>query len=147
MAKRYFLQLLLFIACFPKPAAICLPLADTAYFDHNRLCQVQKLSFICQHPKPPVPADVASTIRLIDIPLFAPGSNRLVAAFEVERSISIYSGILRLADLAFFMPVNEMPPYLVVPDALEKKVQAQLSRPAIRAAGATIHYILFSELR
>jgi type II restriction enzyme len=26
-------------------------------------------------------------------------------------------------------------------------VQAQLTRPAIRAAGATIHYILFSELR
>ena len=34
-----------------------------------------------------------------------------------------------------------------MPDAREKEVQAQLSRPAIRAAGATIQYVLFSELR
>ncbi|MFC7670608.1 hypothetical protein ACFQT0_26915 [Hymenobacter humi] len=95
----------------------------------------------------PVPADVASTIRLIDIVWFAPGTSRVVAAFEVEKSTSIYSGILRLTDLAFSMPENETALYLVVPDAREKEVRAQLSRPAIRAAGATIHYILFSELR
>ena len=121
----------------------------TAINDRNRLCGGQKLSFLCldQHPELPVPADVASTIRLIDIVWFAPGTSRVVAAFEVEKSTSIYSGILRLTDLAFSMPENETALYLVVPDAREKEVQAQLSRPAIRAAGATIHYILFSELR
>jgi type II restriction enzyme len=121
----------------------------TAINDRNRLCGGQKLSFLCldQHPELPVPADVASTIRLIDIVWFAPGTNRVVAAFEVEKSTSIYSGILRLTDLAFSMPEHETALYLVVPDAREKEVQAQLSRPAIRAAGATIRYILFSELR
>jgi type II restriction enzyme len=34
-----------------------------------------------------------------------------------------------------------------LPEAHEKKVQAQLPRRAIRAADATIYYILFSELR
>ena len=121
----------------------------TAINDRNRLCRGQKLSFLCldQHPELPVPAEVASTIRLIDIVWFAPGTSRVVAAFEVEKSTSIYSGILRLTDLAFSMPEHETALYLVVPDAREKEVQAQLSRPAIRAAGATIHYILFSELR
>ena len=121
----------------------------TAINDRNRLCGGQKLSFLCldQHPELPVPADVASTIRLIDIVWFAPGTNRVVAAFEVEKSTSIYSGILRLTDLAFSMPEHATALYLVVPDAREKEVQAQLSRPAIRAAGATIRYILFSELR
>ena len=121
----------------------------TAINDRNRLCGGQKLSFLCldQHPELPVPADVASTIRLIDIVWFAPGTSRVVAAFEVEKSTSIYSGILRLTDLAFSMPENETALYLVVSDAREKEVLAQLSRPAIRAAGATIHYIRFSELR
>ena len=94
-----------------------------------------------------MPADAASTIHLIDIVWFAPVTSRVVAAFEVEKSTSIYSGILRLTDLAFSLPENKTALYLVVPDAREKEVQAQLSRPAIRAAGATIHYILFSELR
>lgn len=117
--------------------------------DRNPLCRDQKLSFLCleQHPELPVPADVASTIRLIDIVWFAPGTSRVVAAFEVEKSTGIYSGILRLTDLAFSMPENATVLYLVVPDAREKEAQAQLSCPAIRAAEATIHYILFSELR
>lgn len=78
---------------------------------------------------------------------YAPGTGRVVAAFEVEKSTSIYSGILRLTDLAFSLPEHETALYLVVPDGREKEVQAQLTRPAIRAAGATIHYLLFSELR
>ena len=121
----------------------------TAINDRNRLCQGQKLSFLCldQYPDLPVPADVAATIRLIDVVWFAPGTNRVVAAFEVEKSTSIYSGILRLTDLAFSLPEHEAALYLIVPDAREKEVQAQLSRPAIRAAGATIQYVLFSELR
>ncbi|WP_162549867.1 plasmid pRiA4b ORF-3 family protein [Hymenobacter nivis] len=112
----------------------------TAINDRNHHCQGQKLSFLCldQHPKLPVPADVASTIRLIDIVWFAPGTSRVVAAFEVEKSTSIYSGILRLTDLAFSMPEHETALYLIVPDAREKEVQAHLSRPAIRATGAII---------
>ena len=65
----------------------------------------------------------------------------------MEKSTSIYSGSLRLTDLAFCMPENETALYLLVPDAREKEVPAQLSRPAIRAVGAIIHCILFSELR
>lgn len=121
----------------------------TAINDRSRLCQGEKLSFLCleQHPELPVPADVAATVRLIDVVWYAPGTNRVVAAFEVEKSTSIYSGILRLTDLAFSLPEHEAALYLVVPDAREKEVLAQLTRPAIRAAGATIHYILFSDLR
>lgn len=96
------------------------------------------------HPELPVPADVASIIRLIDIVWFAPGTSWVVAAFEVEKSTSIYRGILRLTDLAFSMLENDG---FVPGRAREKEVQAQLSQPAIRAAGTIIHYILFSELR
>ncbi|WP_375418565.1 hypothetical protein [uncultured Hymenobacter sp.] len=52
-----------------------------------------------------------------------------------------------MTDLAFSIPEQQTALYLVVPDAREKEVQAQSLRPSIRAAGAVIHYILFSELR
>lgn len=41
----------------------------TAINDRSRVCQGQKLSFLCldQHPTLPVPADVGATIRLIDV--------------------------------------------------------------------------------
>jgi len=75
-------------------------------------------------------------------------ANKFVSAYEVEKSISIYSGILRLSDLALTLSKSEkVSLYLVAPEQREKDIIAQLKRPAfIKQNDIKIAYILFSEL-
>jgi type II restriction enzyme len=91
--------------------------------------------------------DVLNTIKLIDVLWFKKGTNHVIAAFEVEKSTSIYSGILRLTDLSYSMTNEDQVFYLVVPDTREKDVVLQLTRPAIKKANVTMKYICFSDLR
>lgn len=91
--------------------------------------------------------DTLNTVKLIDVIWFEKGTNNVIAAFEVEKSTSIYSGILRLTDLSFTIADGDEILYLIVPDKREKDVVLQLSRPAIKNNNTTIKYILFSELR
>ena len=77
--------------------------------------------------------DGGDSIRLIDVLWFVAGTEQVAAAFEVEHSTSIYSGIIRLLDLAMGVS-NAIGPhmFLVAPDAREEEVRAQLLRPAFR---------------
>lgn len=71
-------------------------------------------------------------IRLIDV-LWLDDAGRAVAAFEVEHSTTIYSGVVRLLDLAMgggSDAAREL--FLVAPDGREDQVRAQLGRPAFR---------------
>ena len=98
-------------------------------------------------PKLAVDPETLSTIRLVDVLWFEKGSNRIVGAFEVEKSTSIYSGILRLTDLAYSLKDHETVLYLIIPDKREKEVLLQLNRPSFRHQNLPIKYILFSDLR
>ncbi len=91
--------------------------------------------------------ETLNTIKLIDVLWFEKGTNNVIAAFEVEKSTSIYSGILRLTDLSYTIADGDEVFYLIVPDKREKDVMLQLSRPAIKKLDSPIKYILFSELR
>lgn len=91
--------------------------------------------------------ETTSTINLIDVLWLRKGSHKIISAFEVEKTTSIYSGILRLSDLSFAFPEEQRNLFLVIPDSREKDVMLQLKRPAIKNNKVTIHYILFSELR
>lgn len=62
-------------------------------------------------------ADVRSTVELIDVLWLREGN--VVAAFEVEKSTSIYSGILRLLDLSLSLRPGGLALYLVAPDGRE----------------------------
>jgi len=56
---------------------------------------------------------------------------KFVSAYEVEKSTSIYSGILRLSDLALKLSKSEnVSLYLVAPEQREKDIITQLKRPA-----------------
>jgi type II restriction enzyme len=70
-----------------------------------------------------------------------------IKPFEVEKSTSIYSGILRLSDLSFTIGKGKETLYLVIPDNREKDVVLQLSRPAIKQSQIQMKYICFSELK
>jgi len=91
--------------------------------------------------------ETAQTIALIDVLWLRADTGRVVCAFEVEKSTSIYSGILRLVDLAKSVGDPSLHFYLVAPNAREKEIQAQLRRPAFGDLGALeLRYILFREL-
>ena len=53
----------------------------------------------------------------------------MVAAFEVEHTTSVYSGLLRMSDLAALSPNLNFPLYIVAPEDRMNKVRRELSRP------------------
>lgn len=92
--------------------------------------------------------EVMDTVSLIDVIWLKPGTSEIVSAFEVEKSTSIYSGILRLEDLARSIPNCTCNFYLVAPAQREKEVMAQLARPAFRTdlANIPLAFIPFNDL-
>lgn len=123
--------------------------AFVASNDRSRSYAGVSFSFMSSDKYPAINCDkeTASTIRLIDVLWFEKGTNNVICAFEVEKSTSIYSGILRLTDLSYSIATGNETFYLVVPDSREKDVVLQLSRPSIRQIKTPIKYILFSELQ
>ncbi len=95
-----------------------------------------------------VSPEVKDTVSLIDVIWLRSGSGEIICAFEVEKSTSIYSGILRLEDLARSLPGRNCHLYLVAPNKREKEVLAQLARPAFRnnLRDVSLAWIPFSEL-
>jgi hypothetical protein len=67
------------------------------------------------------------TIEQIDV-LWLRG-RAIVRAFEVEHTTSIYSGILRMADLLALQPNMDIKLHIVAPDARRDKVFQELRRP------------------
>lgn len=100
-------------------------------------------------PSPLASATAIDAIRLIDVIWLDPEEGRVCAAFEVEHTTSIYSGIVRMLDLALgtdFQAQSNL--FLVAPDDREKDVRQQLNRPAFsRVAELGIRYLPYQELR
>lgn len=67
------------------------------------------------------------TIEQIDV-LWLKGRS-IVRAFEVEHTTSIYSGILRMADLLALQPNMDIRLHIVAPSARREKVFQELRRP------------------
>jgi len=67
------------------------------------------------------------TIELIDV-LWLKG-NSIVAAFEVESTTAIYSGLLRMSDLLALQPNLDIKLYLLAPDERRNKVEQEILRP------------------
>ena len=64
---------------------------------------------------------------------------------------SIYSGLLRMADLIAMQPNLNIPLYLVAPDARREKVMTEVNRPTFSRLSPPLadicRYISFSSLR
>jgi hypothetical protein len=67
------------------------------------------------------------TIELIDVLWIQ--RNRIEAAFEIESTTSIYSGLLRMADLLAMQPNIDIPLYIVGPDERRNAVFREIRRP------------------
>lgn len=119
--------------------------------DRHRSCEGQSFAMltVSELPQSNWPPEVMETVGLIDVIWLKPETGEIVSAFEVEKSTSIYSGILRMEDLARSIPGCTCNFYLVAPDRREKEVMAQLTRPAFRndLADISMAFIPFGDLR
>lgn len=70
------------------------------------------------------------TIELIDV-LWLQG-DAIVAAFEVEHTTLIYSGLLRMSDLVTMQPNININLYIVAQDDKEDRVFNEINRPTFR---------------
>ena len=118
--------------------------------DRNRPWAGGRLSDRCLSalPQPLESAPSADTVRLIDVLWLERNNGHVAAAFEVEHTTSIYSGIMRMLDLALGAePSASNCLYLVAPDAREADVRAQLKRPAFsRVSDLQVRFLPYSEL-
>lgn len=120
--------------------------------DRNRLYQQKPFS---EHFKLkqalPLQFDEATTktIEYIDV-LWLKG-NAIIAAFEVESTTSIYSGLLRMSDLIAMQPNLNIPLYLVAPDDRRDKVFIEVNRPTFSRLSPPLvdvcRFISFSTLQ
>ncbi|KAB2892429.1 MAG: type II restriction endonuclease, partial [Kofleriaceae bacterium] len=118
--------------------------------DRGRPYEGRELGDGCLDTLPPWVAGHpgVDAVRLIDVLWIDATSEDVAAAFEVEHTTSIYSGIVRMLDLALGAPERTTRGlYLVAPDAREEDVRAQLERPAFRQVRALgMRFLPYSEL-
>jgi hypothetical protein len=89
------------------------------------------------------------TVELIDVLWLS--SNGILAAFEVESTTSIYSGLLRMSDLLSMQRNLNISLYIVAPDERRQRVITEINRPTFSRLTpplyATCRYISFDDLR
>ena len=120
--------------------------------DHHKIFNGNKFTDL-PHLKDKLPSqfDEATnrTIELIDV-LWLQG-NAITAAFEIESTTSIYSGLLRMSDLIAMHPNLNIPLYLVIPEERRPKAFAEVNRPTFSRLSPPLSrickLITFSALR
>ncbi|MCH8028702.1 MAG: EVE domain-containing protein [Candidatus Dadabacteria bacterium] len=89
------------------------------------------------------------TIEMIDV-LWLRG-DAIIAAFEVEHTTSVYSGLLRMSDLISMQPNIKIDLYIVAPDERRDKVFEEINRPTFASLNPSLpricRFIPYSKLR
>ena len=95
-----------------------------------------------------LPKAARRIIEQIDV-LWHNGGRGVVAAFEVERTSTITSGIDRFRNLLAVVPEPQMQLYIVVPKARGDEVRRKIGSPANRKAGLhrRIGYVYLQDLQ
>ncbi|HJT59403.1 MAG TPA: hypothetical protein VJ761_23040 [Ktedonobacteraceae bacterium] len=104
--------------------------------DQNKIWNNERLGDLSLKALPTLGMDPDSQqiISLIDV-LWLKGNNAVAAAFEIEHTTSIYSGLLRISDLIALSPNINFPLYIVTPENRLDKVRRELSRPTFQILG------------
>ena len=100
--------------------------------DRNKEYKGKKLGEISidKLPSLALDDDFQKAIELIDVVLLK--GKQVAAAFEIEHTTSIYSGLLRMHDLAISAPNSKLPLYIIAPENRIGKVRKELSRPTFK---------------
>lgn len=73
-------------------------------------------------------------IQYIDV-IWLKETKQIVAAFEVEQTTKIFSGLLRMSDLVVEAPNAIFPLYIVAPEIRQNEIKRQLLRPTFLSLG------------
>ncbi len=92
-------------------------------FDGNRFLE----HVLSDFPNVGLDPESRDLVRTIDV-LWIRGRS-VIAAFEVEVTTSIYSGLLRMSDLLALSPNTSIDLFIVAPDARRSKVHDEILRP------------------
>lgn len=115
--------------------------------DRSKEWQGEKFSFLTigSFPKVMERETDQQTVELIDV-IWLGGQDEIVCAFEIEHSTSIYSGALRLFDLAKTLK-NKVNLFIVAPDRREEELLKILTRPTFSEEVATHQpkYLLYDD--
>lgn len=99
----------------------------------------------------PLQFDEATTRTIEYIDVLWLQKNAIVAAFEVESTTSIYSGLLRMSDLVSMQPNLKIPLYLVASEDRRNKVFEEVNRPTFSRLSPPLvdvcRFIAFETLR
>ena len=99
----------------------------------------------------PLQFDEATTKTIAHIDVLWLNRNSITAAFEIESTTSIYSGLLRMSDLIAMQPNLNIPLYMVAPDDRRQKVLEEVNRPTFMRLSPPLvkvcRFISFSKLQ
>jgi type II restriction enzyme len=118
--------------------------------DRTRPCGTGLLKDGCLEalPEPLASGRGADFVPLIDVLWLDRATSRVEAAFEVEHTTTIQTGIMRMLDLAETQVGGLKGLYLVAPDDREEEVRRQLQRPAFRRIGElNVRWLPYGELQ
>jgi len=103
--------------------------------DQNKSVKGNRLADGCLKslPRMGLSDEAKKRISLIDVIWLS--QNAPISAFEVETTTSVYSGMLRMADLLAEVPSLKINLYIVAPKERRDKVMRELQRPTFRKIG------------
>jgi EVE domain len=117
--------------------------------DKNAVYQDQRLGDLSVDELPfTYDSTTQGTIERIDVLWLK--RNRIEAAFEIESTTAIYSGLLRMGDLLALQPNIDIPLFIVAPDDRRHLVLREIRRPTFTRMETPLHeicrYLSFSKL-
>jgi len=120
--------------------------------DQNRVYKGHRFSelpgFLTQLPRQ---FDDVSNRIIENIDVLWLEDNNFIAAFEIESTTSIYSGLLRMSDLVTMQPNLSLPLFVVAPDDRRDKVIKEVNRPTFsrlkKPLKSICRFIPFSRFR
>lgn len=100
--------------------------------DRNRVLEVWPLDRGSILEGLPLNYDIDTIVTIENIDVIWIQGRTIVRAFEIEHTTSIYSGILRMADLMALQPNLNICAHIVAPVERREKVLQELSRPVFK---------------
>lgn len=97
--------------------------------DRNKVFNKEKLGDLCLSELPRLGFEESTTRIIENIDVLWLRRNKLLAAFEVEHTTSIYGGLLRLSDLMAVQPNIRLQLFIVSPKIRKSKVVKEINRP------------------
>ncbi len=103
--------------------------------DRGRLFQGKPLGEGCLPELPSMGLNDEAIRRISLIDILWLRQNAPICAFEIETTTSIYSGLLRMADLLAVVPALNIKLFIVAPSTRQDRVMAEINRPTFRKIG------------